>query len=70
MIDRSPAGHIIVSVYGTIVWTGEARDYPEGLAVWCADPYTSKPDYHFSPLHPYAQQDVLVLAYLRFCGER
>lgn len=68
MEDRSPKGSIIVSVFGTVIFAGSAAEYPEGLAAWCASPYTShlQPDYHFTPLHRRAYQDALVLAYKKF----
>lgn len=65
VVDRSPAGSIIVSVFGVIVFVGPADEYPEGLAVWCARG-DGLPNYEFTPLHPLAQQNVLVLAYRRY----
>jgi hypothetical protein len=71
VVDRSRSaltGNIIVSVFGVAVFIGSTDDYPQGLAVWCARG-VDLPNYEFTPLHPSAQQDVLVLAYRRHCGE-
>jgi hypothetical protein len=72
MEDRPGKGRIVVSVFGIIIYAGPAAEYPEGLAAWCANPYTSHlmPDYEFTPLHPHAYQDALVLAYRRFTGTK
>jgi hypothetical protein len=66
--DRSPKGSIIVSVFGTVIFTGSAAEYPVGLAAWVVSPMTChlQPDYHFTPLHRSAHQDALVLAYRKY----